>query len=105
MSHPRLALDVAFQTPLRLSLMASLGREELDFGALKELLETSDSQLSKAISVLEEHGYVKVHKGYEGARPRTWVVRTSRGRRAFETHVAALVEISRGYRDRVGDED
>lgn len=105
MSHPRLALDLAFQTPLRLSLMATLGRDELDFGTLKDLLETSDSQLSKAISVLEAHGYVSVHKGYEGARPRTWVGRTPRGRHAFEAHLAALAEISREYRDGAGRSD
>lgn len=79
--------------------MATLGRDELDFGTLKEVLETSDSQLSKAISFLETQRYVSVRKGYEGARPRTWVGRTARGRRAFEAHLAALAEISQRYRD------
>ena len=97
MVHPRHALDPAFQTPLRLSLMAALGADELDFTALKQLLETSDSQLSKAIFSLEESRYVEVRKGYLGTRPRTWVTATAAGRRAFARHLAALAEISRGY--------
>ncbi|MCR2825151.1 winged helix-turn-helix domain-containing protein [Microbacterium sp. zg.Y909] len=97
MPHPRHGLDAAFQTPLRLSLMAALGREELDFGALRDALETSDSQLSKAIAALEQAGYVAVRKGHLGSRPRTWVAATLRGRRAFERHLAALAEIGRGY--------
>ncbi len=97
MPHPRHGLDAAFQTPLRLSLMAALGREEIDFGALREALETSDSQLSKAITALEHAGYIVVRKGHLGNRPRTWVAATVNGRRAFGRHLAALAEISRGY--------
>lgn len=105
MSHPRNELSAAFQTPLRLSLMAAVGRDEVTFGTLKLLLEASDSQLSKAIAHLEGEEYLRVRKGYAGARPCTWVGATAAGRRAFEAHLAALAEISRGYLDGAGRAD
>jgi DNA-binding MarR family transcriptional regulator len=97
MAHPRHRLDDAFQTPVRFSLMAALGgRAEVDFRTLRDLLETDDSALSKAISHLENAGYVKVTKGYAGSRPRTWVAATVRGSAAFERHVEALQAIAAG---------
>lgn len=97
MTHPRHRLDDAFQTPIRLSLMAALGKEnELDFRTLRELLETDDSNVSKAVSHLERTGYVKVTKGYVGNRPRTWVRTTSKGHRAYSDHLLALHAITNG---------
>lgn len=95
MAHPRHDLDEALLTPVRLSLMAALaGDLELDFAALRELIEADDSVLSKGISHLEKLGYVKVTKGYVGKRPRTWVRSTSAGRRALHRHVQALRSIT-----------
>lgn len=75
--------------------MAALGdRTEIDFRTLRDLLETDDSALSKAITHLENAGYVKVTKGYFGNRPRTWVVTTTKGATAFRRHVSALQEIA-----------
>lgn len=95
MSHPRHDLDEALLTPVRLSLLAALsGDVELDFGSLRDLLETEDSVLSKGISHLEKIGYVKVTKGYVGSRPRTWVRSTTKGRRVLERHAQALRAIT-----------
>ena len=100
MTHPRHGLDDAFLTPVRFSLMAALGaRTEMDFRTLRELIETEDSALSKAVSHLESAGYVKVTKGYVGNRPRTWVEATAPGRRALRAHVRALQEIAGGVLD------
>ena len=97
MAHPRHRLDPAFQTPLRSSLMAVLaGDVEMDFHSLRELLETEDSPLSKAIGTLVRAGYVTVAKCYVGARPRTWVRATSVGRQAFARHMVALRQIAEG---------
>lgn len=74
--------------------MASLGEGiELDFATLAEILQVSDSVLSKAISHLQEAGYVVGRKGYVGSRPRTWVRTTDAGRAAFAGHLRALREI------------
>lgn len=96
--HPRHGLDEAFQTPVRFSLMAALrGDAEMDFRTLRELLDASDSALSKAVARLEGLGYVRTTRGYVGNRPRTWVASTAKGRRAFASHLAALRAIAGDY--------
>lgn len=91
MIHPRHRLDEAFQTPIRFSLMAALGRRtEIDFGTLRDLIESSDSVLSKALTHLDQAGYIKVRKGYVGNRPRTWIQTTAKGNRAYQAHLVAL---------------
>lgn len=95
MAHPRHRLHAEFQTPLRLSLMAVLGPDtELDFGTLRDLLESTDSALSKALTHLEAADYVAITKGFVGARPRTWVRSTLAGRLAYQQHLRALREIT-----------
>lgn len=95
MSHPRWGLDDAFQTPVRLSIMASLhDGAELDFSTLRDLLEVDLSALSKAIAHLERVGYVSVRKGYANNRPRTWVSSTQIGKKALKGHVRALQSIT-----------
>lgn len=89
--HPRHGLDEAIHAPVRLSIMAALAAaDSVEFRYLRELLEVSDSLLSKHLSVLEERGYVAIAKGYVGKRPRTWLSLTSEGRIAFERYLAAL---------------
>ncbi|MDQ0725755.1 transcriptional regulator [Microbacterium sp. W4I20] len=93
-AHPRTRLDDNFSTPIRFSLMASLAEGiELDFATLAEILQASDSALSKAISHLQDAGYVTGRKGNLGSRPRTWVRSTEAGLSAFSGHLRALREI------------
>ena len=95
--HPRHGLDDALLTPLRFSLMAALGPDaEIDFATLRQLLETDDSALSKAIATLRAAGYVGVRKGYVANRPRTWLRATLSGRAAMRVHVSALQAIAGG---------
>ena len=95
--HPRHQLDDALLTPLRFSVMAALrGDVEVDFSSLRDLLETDDSALSKAISTLNTAGYVSVRKGFVGNRPRTWLTATDAGITAMRIHVAALQAIAAG---------
>ncbi|CAN5247800.1 transcriptional regulator [soil metagenome] len=80
--------------------MAALRRHtEIDFRALRDLLEANDSVLSKAVSHLAKVGYVKVSKGFAGSRPRTWVEATAKGDRAYQQHLLALREITTGLLD------
>jgi len=72
--RPRYRLDEAILAPVRLPVMAALANaERMDFRLLRDLVEVSDSLLSKQMSFLEEAGYVEVIKGYHGKRPRTRV--------------------------------
>lgn len=99
MNHPRHQLDEALLTPVRLSLMAALAEvDEADFATLRDLLDVADSPLSKAISHLQELGYVRIDKRTLGGRARTWVAATGAGRRALAAHVAALHAITGGAR-------
>jgi DNA-binding MarR family transcriptional regulator len=93
-SHPRTRLDDVIHAPVRLSIMAALaGADRIDFGYLRELVEVSDSLLSKHMTTLENAGYIEVIKGYHGKRPRTWYRLTDAGRTAYLDYLAALNEI------------
>ena len=75
--------------------MAALGSgADVDFATLRDLIETDDSALSKAISRLEADHYIAVRKGYVANKPRTWVRATPAGLKALRTHTAALQAVS-----------
>ena len=96
--HPRHQLDDHIHSPVRLSIVAVLAaNDEMEFSGVRDAVEVSDSVLSKQVSTLEEIGYVKVKKGYVGKRPRTWLSVTAEGRRALESHLAALRDIAAGH--------
>lgn len=92
--HPIARLDETIHQRVRLGILAVLTEaDQADFGYLKEVLDLTDGNLSRHLGVLEEAGLVKINKGYEGKRPRTWVNATRKGRIAFAGHVAALQEL------------
>lgn len=93
--HPRHELDEIIHAPVRLSIMAALAAvDRADFRFLKETIEVSDSLLSKHMLTLEEAGYVEVHKGFVGKRPRTSLSLTDEGRAAFAAYTAVLRRIT-----------
>jgi DNA-binding MarR family transcriptional regulator len=77
--------------------------DEIEFAALRDAVEISDSLLSRQVSSLEADGFVRVAKGYVGKRPRTWVSCTASGRAAFDAHVAALQNLIRPTAPNVDD--
>lgn len=92
--HPRVMLDEVIHSPVRLSIIASLARiGETDFAALREIVDVSDSLLSKHLRQLEDRGYVRVRKGALARRPRTWLSLTDDGFTAFRHYRAVLAEI------------
>lgn len=93
-THPTRQLDDLVHQRVRLGILAVLSEaEKADFVHLREVLEVTDGNLSRHLSVLEEAGYVTQNKAMEGSRPRTWVRATRDGRRALERHLAALREL------------
>jgi DNA-binding MarR family transcriptional regulator len=93
-THPALRLDDTVHQRVRLGILAVLGEaRRADFAFLREALELTDGNLSRHLQVLEEAGLIKVEKGFEGRRPRTWVEATRRGRRALEAEMAALRDL------------
>lgn len=96
-SHARHRLDPVIHAPVRFSIVAVLdGVDEAEFAHVRDVVEISDSVLSKQATQLEAARYVKIRKGYVGKRPRTWLSLTSRGRTAYRRHLEALRAIAAG---------
>jgi len=92
--HPRHRLDSQLSGAVRLSIMATLVTvEDIEFGALRDVVEVTDSTLSKQLAALESIDYVQIKKGYYGKRPRTWVSCSATGRRSYDNHVRALEQV------------
>ncbi len=88
-------IDPALHAPARLQIAAMLGKvDEAEFAAIRELVDVSDSVLSKHLSALVEAGYVKLAKAKREGRQRTWASLTSSGRQAFAAHMRALHELA-----------
>ncbi|MEW1545980.1 winged helix-turn-helix domain-containing protein [Streptomyces tsukubensis] len=95
--HPRHALSPLLNAPVRLSVVAALAPvHRAEFGFVRDLVEVTDSALSKQVAGLEEGGLVAVDKGRVGRRPRTWLSLTEEGREVYGRHLAALRAIADG---------
>jgi DNA-binding MarR family transcriptional regulator len=90
-SHPSLDLDDTVHQRVRLGILAVLEEaKRAEFKYLREALNLSDGNLSRHVQVLEEAGLVRVEKGFEGRRPRTWISSTPAGRKALAQELKAL---------------
>jgi DNA-binding HxlR family transcriptional regulator len=93
-------LDRLIHEKLRLGIVSALAASPaLSFNELKDLLDTSDGNLSVHARKLEDAGYVEVAKSFQNRMPRTEYRLTARGRKALERyldHMEALVRAMRG---------
>lgn len=89
-------LDQLIHGRVRLGIVSALAvHDVLSFGELKELLETSDGNLSVHARRLEEGGYLTCTKSFDGRVPRTEYQLTATGRTALSRyidHMEALIE-------------
>jgi DNA-binding MarR family transcriptional regulator len=89
--HPTQRLNDTVHHRTRLGIMAVLREvDRAEFGYLRDTLELTDGNLSRHIRTLEQAGYVEIHKGYHGRRPRTWLSLTPQGTQALAEELAAL---------------
>ncbi|MGE5599267.1 MAG: transcriptional regulator [Bacteroidota bacterium] len=80
-------LDRVIHEPARLAIMAVLyGCAAADFEFLLRMTGLTKGNLSAHASRLEEAGFVRVEKGFEGKRPYTRYALTPDGRRAFAAY-------------------
>lgn len=95
-------LDRLIHEKLRLGIVSALAAApSLTFSELKQLLETTDGNLSVHARKLEEAGYVECLKSFSGRVPKSEYRLTAEGRRALERyldHMEALVKAMRGNR-------
>ncbi len=95
-------LDRLIHEKLRLGIISALAAApSLSFRELKDLLETSDGNLSVHARKLEEAGYIRCEKSFQDRVPRSEFQITAKGRAALElylNHMEALVRAMRGRR-------
>jgi DNA-binding HxlR family transcriptional regulator len=92
-------LDRLIHEPIRLGIVSALAvNDAMTFSELKDLLKTTDGNLSVHARKLEEGQYVACEKYFEGRVPRTEYRLTAAGRRALEIyleHMEALIRATR----------
>ncbi len=85
------ALDPILTPPKRLACLGAIAAvKKLDFAALRDLLDISDSDLSKQLKALADAGYITSEKTGRGSTRRMWLMITPTGRQALADHTAAL---------------
>ncbi len=84
---------------VRLGIMSALAvNRSLSFSELKDLLQTSDGNLSVHARKLEDADYVACKKSFQARFPKTEYRLMPRGRRALERyldHMEALIQATR----------
>lgn len=88
-------LEKVIHERLRLGIISALAANEaMSFGDLKNLLQTSDGNISVHARKLEDAGYVECLKSFNGRVPLTEYKITSAGREALSrylNHMEALI--------------
>jgi DNA-binding HxlR family transcriptional regulator len=89
-------LDRLIHERLRLGIISALAaNESLTFSDLKNLMNTTDGNLSVHARKLEEAGYIACTKYFDGRLPKTEYKLTAEGRRALESylnHMESLIK-------------
>jgi DNA-binding MarR family transcriptional regulator len=89
--YPTQELDDVVHHRSRLGILAVLHEaDRVEFGYLREALGLTDGNLSRHLRTLEDAGYIRIHKGYQGRRPRTWLSLTKSGAQALNRELTAL---------------
>ena len=91
--------DPLIHERLRLGILSALAvNQSLSFNDLKQLLNTTDGNLSVHARKLEDAEYVRCDKSFDGRTPRTTYQLTTSGRKALEKyldHMESLIKVTR----------
>jgi DNA-binding MarR family transcriptional regulator len=94
-----LDLDRLIHERVRLGIVSALAvNGSLSFTDLRDLLGTTDGNLSAHARRLEDAGYIVCEKSFEGRTPRTEYGLTETGRKeldAYLDHMEAIIEATR----------
>ncbi|MHB1127084.1 MAG: transcriptional regulator [Bacillota bacterium] len=85
----------AFQSKIRLSIIAALFTGRKTFNELKEVLKVTDGNLSTHLRKLEVDGYITVSKEFALRKPRSTYCISESGKQEFIDYVTFLEEILR----------
>ena len=93
------ALDRLIHERIRLGIVSALAvNDSLSFRELKQLLKTTDGNLSVHARKLEEAQYIDCQKSFDGRLPKTMYRLTAPGRKAlmgYLAHMEALIRATR----------
>ena len=91
--------DALIHERIRLGIVSALAvNETLTFNELKKVLNTTDGNLSVHARKLEEAGYIRCEKYFEGRMPKTEYRLSAVGRRALEQYLNRMEELIRKTR-------
>ncbi len=89
-------LDKVIHERMRLGIISALvANEKLSFSELKNLLDTTDGNISVHARKLEEAGYLVCEKSFQGRKPLTEYKITSQGNEALKrylNHMESLIK-------------
>ncbi len=84
-------IDPLIHERLRLGILCALSvQESLTFTELRELLQTTDGNLSVQARKLEDAGYIDCDKRFEDRKPKSTYRLTPAGRKALRDYVEKL---------------
>ena len=87
-------LDPLIHERLRLGILSALVvQESLSFTELRDLLQTTDGNLSVQARKLETAGYVICDKRFEGRKPKSTYRLGPEGRKALEEYLETLSDL------------
>ena len=94
-------LDRVIHERLRLGILSALAvNSSLSFNELKQVLKTTDGNLSVHARKLEDAEYIACEKTFEGRVPRTEYKITPTGRRALERYLDSMEQVIAAARKR-----
>ena len=94
-------VDRLIHERIRLAILSALAvNDALSFSDLKQLLETTDGNLSVHARKLEDADYIICTKGFEGRVPRTEYRITDSGRPALEKYLNHMEQLIKAVRKR-----
>ncbi len=87
------SIPEAFQTKLRVAIMAALYSGPKDFNTLKKITSATDGNLSIQLSRLEEQGYLTSSKTIKNKKSHTEYNATEVGKSMFYEYVELLAAV------------
>jgi DNA-binding HxlR family transcriptional regulator len=95
-------LDRLIHERIRLGMVSALAiNDSLTFNDLKRILKTSDGNLAVHARKLEEAGYVRCKKFFDGRIPRTEYRLTPAGHKALQEYLTQMEEFIAAAREQV----
>ena len=86
-------IPAAFQSRLRIGIVATLMTGAKDFTTLTKITEATPGNLGKQMELLETDGFISCRKERFGERTRSTYMLTEKGRESFRSYVLLLERI------------